>query len=1178
MSVIKINILDLDNKLCGNLNLNVYENDTKTTFIERIVYNLNTIKEYLKFEESEMDEKENIYFVHSLLTDITDYVYDSETLDIFLNKMLKLYQNIDLLSLVKLLYFYNKKFKDFDVDDLYNINIVIYPSIDILIKLGITKSQFDLEEFIKVKKDRFIQDFLDKVDIQKKKALLYIKNYKLYDEIIPMDLDIKSTKNKSMLKIKTNITTNNFTLNSIFSNVICNEDVPFCAFSGIYKIYEDVNINTLNIKERDKEYCESSRMITMKIKIIENEMADCYINFQEGSLRFGLKIDYSVIKNEKMVRDTTDKILKSIPNIDIKTEKEEEISIIQTSIVSNKSFYHYVLSDIIMNNPIFSEYLTVDESIKSSKLKSGLYTTFFIKDSVGKSNISVIDDTTKFPVVKSIRLRIKNAQNIELIEKFILMFRKLMTIYEKEEDEIIEFYKKYIKDFPEIKEEKEKKKKLTLYDQVSDLFLKTDGGYAKKCQNPPIIIDEKESVKYKKDYVMKYPTKGEGVPHYYKCDNSKYKYVGLRQNTMKNKDVYKYIPCCYLTSQIYKKSYRNYFYEEKIEEKTAQQNILKTNKFAQYGEFALVPKNIKDLLDFLNIYDSTRYKYVRMGVNETFMSLLECVLDSSDYEINYENSTIKYRDLKKELKLPYLNKEYEKLLNYKNIAVASQENPGLNETEIRNKLENQKNYMNPRHWTKLLETVYNCKIIVFYRNKKDTNSSISIPNHELVYLQEKPVHKKLLLLYEHYGSEVSYEYPRCEIIMTSDNEKNIKLKQGLIYNYTEDNFDKIYDFYKNQLQQYYYNFSENKLKKIVNFELYQLYYLSPSHQIIDNYGKARGIVVNEIIFFTDPFPPLNIPSYKDLYYKDFDKKQVVELAKKYNFIINNNTKNNDSEMKLYFPYNKMNFIVKIINKENDKEKCISYPCFNNFIKELNSYQRMAFILSEYFLYYYSLFIYESKLNPQNIETIKKFISKKTIIQETNYIMPNTPKLSIDILSKNNFIYFNDKFIIDHQETLKRLVYTLRTRIINNLNSVINYRSIPEIYNFYNDVNYYKSSNTNIVVNNLEFLNKIDNRVYTELVPLKREFFFSNKKLNNDNPILLKECDNKIEAFVESTKWIKNKSFDDNVMPYYNTDLFLYKSKNNIKVYKKRSKENEESAKVLKYKLDGKKHYLAMAEL
>lgn len=1180
MSLIKIFILDLDNKVIDELSLNVYEIDTKNTLIERIAYRLNTIKDYLKFDEKE-DEKEDVYFVHNLITDVNEYIYEIDTLETFLNKILIVYENIDLLSTLKLLYFYNKKFEDFDIEDLYNINVIIYPSIDILTKLGIAKYQFDLEEFIKLrnsgKKDRFIQDFSDKVNILQKKAIFYQKNYKLYDEIQPMDIDIISTKNRSMLKMKTNITSNNFTLNSIFSNLICNENVPFCAFSGIYKIYEDTSIDTLNINERDKEYCESNKIITMKIKIIENEMADCYINFQDNYLRLGLKIDYSIVKNDKTIVDIKDKILRSIPNIELKIEEEEEISIIQTSIISNKSFYHYVMSDIIMNNPIFSEYLAVDESIKSSKLKSGLYTTFFIKDLAGKCNISVIDDTSKFPVVKAIRLRIKNAQNIQLIEKIILMFRKLMTTYEKEEDNIIEFYKKYINDFPELKKEKEKKKKLSLYDQVPSLFLKTDGGYAKKCQNPPIIIDEKEAEKYEKDYVMKYPTKGEGLSHYYKCDSNKYKYIGLRQNTMKNKDVYKYIPCCYLTSQIYKKSYRNYFYDEKLEEKTVQQNILKTNKFAQYGEFALVPKNIKELLDFLNLYDTTQYKYVRMGVNDTFMSFLECVLEASDYSINLNDSDIKFRDLKKELKLAYLSKEYEKLLNYKNIAVASQENPGLNEDEIRNKLKSQTDYMNPRFWSKLLETVYNCKIIVFYRNKKENKVSISMPNHELIYLQEKPVHKKLLLLFEHYGSDILYEYPRCEIITVSDNEKNIKLKQGLTFNYTEDRFEKIYTFYNQQIEQYYYNFANNKLNKVYDFDTRCLYYLSPTYQIIDNYGKARGLVVNNIVLFTDPFPPLNIPSYKDLYYKEFDKQKVLELVNKYNFIIKNSITNNDSEIKLQFPYNNMSFIVKVNNNSN-KEKCINYPCFNNFIKELNTKQRLAFILSEYFLYYYSLFLFDSKLDPQKIETIKIFISEKTIIQDQiDYLIPNTPKLSLDILTKNNFIK-EDKFIVDHQETLKRLVYILRTRLINNLHSIKNYYLMPEIYNFYKDISYYKSSNTNIIVNNLEYLNKIDNKVYTEIVPLKKDFFFSNPKLNHDNPILLKECDNKIEAFIESTKWIKNKSFNVNTIPFYNTDLFLYKSKNNIKVYKKHPKYGEDSAKVVKYKFNGKKHYLAMAEL
>jgi len=1181
MSIININLLNLTNKVYQVLQLDSYDDETKNALIDRIAYKLGTISEYLSFdrviedEKDENEEKENEVYVYSLINDLKRYIYDPETLEEFLKDVSEKYKKVEMEYILNFLYYYNPKFKDFDEEDIYNLNITIYPSIEIINKLGISKTVFNLEDFLKNKKTKVIKDFNEKISSLEKKVKKYISSYKLYNNLEPMEVDIKTNKNQSIIKIKTDISTSDFTLNSLFSNIICNDNVPFSAFGGIYKIYQGFeNIDLLNINESSNFLYQSNELITMKIKINESDFVNCYINFQDKNLYFGLQIDYSIVKTESSIESLKEKMLKAIPNIKINILKEDEVSIIQTCIISNKTFYHYVMSDIIMNNPIFSEFLAVEESAKSSKTKSGLFVNFFIKDINGKCNISVIDDLSKYPVVKSIRLRIK-AIDLDIANRFVIMFRKLLTLYEKEEDDIIEFYRKYIKDFPEIKLEKEKKKKLTLADQVPDLFLKTEGGYARRCQNPPIIIDEKDSINYEKDRVMRYPIKGEGVPHFYACNDDEYKYVGLRENTMKNKDVYKYIPCCYKESQLYKKNFRRYYYNQEVDEKSAQQNILKTNKFAQAGEFALVPKNIKDLFDSLDLYDDNKYKYVRMGVSDTRLSFLECVLESIDYKVDEK---LTFRNLKKDLKLKYLEIEHSRLINYHNIAVASQENPGLSEIEMRSKLSDKDSYINPRHWTKLLETVYHCKIVLFYRNKKDNDAMISIPNHELIYLQEKPLNKKLVLLYEHYGSEIVVSYPRCEIIMVSDNNENIKLKQGLIYNFIDENFIKIYSFYSKQIKQYYYNLFEDKLENVKDFDNYSLYHLQPTSQVIDNYGKCRGIVCSDILLLCDPMPPLDIPSYDGNFYKDFELKKSLDFIKKHNFKI---IKKGQSELNIQYPYNNMNFIIKIFNGDllSDKEKCVSYPCVNNFIKDVNNLYRLSFILTEYFIYYYSIYLKENE-EKATLETIKDFVDKKILVDKNkdDYKLPNTPKLSIEILLKNNFINQDFLFIIDHQETLKRLVYILRTRLINSYNSVVNYHLNSEIYNFYKDINYYKSSNTNIVVQNLSYLQKIDNIVYNEITPSKTQYFFSNKKLNKGNPIYLKECEDKSDSFIDSSRWIKNKDFNTDAFPLYNTELFLYKSKNNIKVKKNITRKDEDVSKALKFRVKGKYHYMAIAEL
>lgn len=1166
MSTININLLKLDDTVEQVFELELYDNDTKSILIDRISYLLGTIKDYIEFDET----NDSNYSVHSLIHDLKSYVYDVETLEKFLKSLLNRYKNVDFENILIFLYYYNEKFKDFDEEDIYNLNLVIYPSIDIISNLDLD-IKFNLEYFLKNRKTKIIDDFNEKFFILENKIKKYVSNYKIYNNLDEMKVDLKTKKNKSILKIKTNILESDYSLNTIFASIVCNEDVPFSSFSGIFKLYDGFS-NVNNVKDLNlKDYEISSnliKMITLKIKL-DSEYINCYINFQDNILYFALQIDYTILKTDELLQEVKDKILKSFPLITIEIIDEQEVSIIQTTIITNKTFYHYVMSDIIMNNPFFSEFMAVEESTKSSKTKSGLFINFFIKDINGKCNVSIIDDLSSFPVVKSIRLRIKTV-DLYNAEKFIVMFKKLLTLYEKEEDNIIEIYRKYIKDFPEVKVEKDKKKKLTLSDQVPDLFLKTEGGYARRCQNPPVIVDEKEASNYKKDHVMKYPIKGEGVSHYYACKEDEYNYVGLRENTMKNKDVYKYIPCCYKESQLYKKNYRRYYYDEDSDDKSAQQNIIKTNKFAQAGEFALVPKNIKDLFDSLDLYDNNKFKYIRMGVNDTSISFLECVLESIDFRVD----NILFRNMKKELKLKYLELEYKKLINYDNIAVASQENPGLSEHEMKLKLSKRESYMDPRHWIKLVETIYQCKIIIFYRKKKDNNVMLSIPNHEMLYLEEKPLHKKLVLLYEHYGNEIVVEYPRCEIVMASENSQNIKLKQGLTYYYVDDNYNKIINFYSKQIEQFYYSFTDYKLQKIKYFDNSYLYNLQPISQIIDNYGKCRGLFCNDILILCDPIPPLNLPSYKENYYIDFDLEKVNSFIKKYDIkIIEKST----SEIKIQ--YVTMKFIIKIKNSiVNEKDKCLSYPCVNNFIKDLNYLYRLSFILSEYFIYYYSLYVTENDLDI-SLNSIKDFIKNKVVINDkNNYNIPNNPKLSIENLLKNNFIDKNLFFIVDHQETLKRIVYILRARIINNFKSVMDYHKNNEIYDFYKDINYYKSSSTNIIVQDLSYLDITDNNIYNELVPNKQNYFFSNSKINNGKPIYLKEYDNKSEAFFASSKWIQKKDFNSEAFPLYNTELFLYKSKDKIKVNRNVKRKNEEIAKAIKYRTKGKYHYMAIAEL
>ena len=86
---------------------------------------------------------------------------------------------------------------------------------------------------------------------------------------------------------------------------------------------------------------------------------------------------------------------------------------------------------------------------------------------------------------------------------------------------------------------------------------------------------------------------------------------------------------------------------------------------------------------------------------------------------------------------------------------------------------------------------------------------------------------------------------------------------------------------------------------------------------------------------------------------------------------------------------------------------------------------------------------------------------------------------------------------------------------------------------------------------------------------------------NKNPVFLQETDNMKEAQIISLNWIRYGRIDPNLSykPSNNNTLYLYRSKNNVKVLEEKEKEKEkDTTLVLKYKKDGTTHQLAVAKL
>jgi len=1157
--------------------LNIYNSDTNQTFINRVAALLKT---YINFiEDVNIDDLKtgDEIIVGSLKNDIKDYEYsdDPDENVIFIKDLQEKYNKNDMLTILKLFLSLHPHFTTHDISEYFSMT-ELEPFEKALKDNDI---YLNLERFLKEGKTEFMRDIKQRISysIREAEQLQDLNKDLVKIKSIIRDIDrLSIKKDNSDLKIITNLKEENFSLSSIFSNVICTDQSPFLTYNNIFKVYKNFDMNI-----PEDWNISSSNFMILKINVDSDKYTDCNIYYDKGLLSLLININYTQYSNlsEENVREKVKLKLREcfINFSDFSFVEEKEVEISENVIIPDQTFDTYILSDIIMNNNIFCRFLAVNESVQTTKKKTGLYIHYFLKNSHGTCNITTLEDTSSYPIKTVIRLRIKKAKDQEVANEFINLVGKLLSVYNDDQQKIISFYKKYIIDFP-----KEKEKEIIeeinppLQKLVPDLFVK---GYPYKCQYPPIIIQEENVDSYPKQSVMKYPIKGEGNPHYYYCNDKKkegFKYIGLRVNNLQNKDKYKYIPCCFQSDQTKRKGPYMEYFEGEVMEKGPQQNIIVTNKFVRKGELGVLPNNLDRLLISMN----SSYNYLRKGVLDTPLSFLDCVLEATE----------KYKGKKKADREGILIDEFEKIVFQSNIGIASQENPGKTEIEIKDYIDQQPNsYMMPSKTVRLCEQFYNCKIIVFSRGKNDRDAILSLPYHDLVYLYEKFDNKKIVLIYQHYGKEFDLKYPKCELIVRYES-----LDEG-VYDIFSGNFSKtIYSFYNTLMTQYYYSIFDKNLNVINGFDLSELIRLNPTHQIIDNYGKARGVVLNNIILLSEPFPPINTKvlflegKYHSNLYKENNLDDVMEFINENAITIDSQVIINKKIREINLKISGIIFTIKVnkIDIEIDEIKTDiieRYPSINEDIDKVLRLKRLAFIISEYFSYYFSCYLNENN-KTLSLQSIKEFITRK--IRVTNdindYVISDNPLISKEVLKEYNFISndFNEHFLIENIETLRRLIYTLRVKMLNNTNNLINYYKNKQVHNFYEDIGTLSKNPDNIVVNKISDLQKIDNKVYDRIQTESDQFFMYNPLINNNNPILLKRSSDKEEAFVISSNWSKyNKitTYDDED-PLDNNILYLYKSFLDIKIKKDIKDKKDKLSYVLKYRKDKEDNYLALINM
>lgn len=1168
--------------------VDLYDSDSNKTFLDRVASTLKLHPNFLEDIDITTLKKGDSLKIDTLINEIQGYEYDTDNIQKNINTLKYLIEKYNKNTpdvVVKLFLSINPLFDreitdEFELIELMPLNQAIQDSDDIDLSIDIVKFLKKDDITRRSPKDDFMKEIKARIVAANEESNALLSLNREFAEMKSVNVDnVEIEKDESDFKLITNIKKSDYSLSSIFSNIVCGENTPFLSYNNLYKVYQD-----LDNKIPDDWSTTYSEFMILKVCIEDKKYTDCNIIFEGDNLVLITEIKYKNFSHisedyiQELVRIRLENSFRNFPDFSYTGEKE--VNIYETAIMPSQKFDTYILSDIIMNNRIFSRLLAVNESVQTTKKKSGIYVHYFIKNEKGTCNITTLTVDNK----DSVRLRIKKAKDQAIANEFIQLVGKLLYIYKKNEKSIIDFYKKYISNFPKEKEKKEVEDvKVTLNKQVPDLFI---SGYAHKCQYQPVIISDEEVSEYPEERVMKYPIKGEGKPHNYLCndDGTGYIYIGLRENRLENRNKYKYIPCCFKSDQTKRRGPYSEYFKGEIIEKGPQQNIIITNKLVRNEEYGILPRNIDKLLTTID--DS--YEYLRKGMNSTPISFLDCILEGS-------LDIAEYSGLPQKSKLEILEKQFNKLVNYPYISVASQENPNYTQDDLKMELLAEKRtYMNPARWVKLCETFYKCKIILFTRDRNERDGFITLPNHELVYLQEKYKDQKVILVYEHYGTEIDSSYPRCELIVKWESSQNVD--EGTVNYFSYSSAKNIYSFYKNIISQYYYSIFEKNLKTVTMFDLAELNSLKPNYQIIDNYGKARGIVVNDIILLSDPFPPIKAQRYNnndDSIYRGNDTQKVIDFINKNNLKITSQIEVNNLLLEINVSISNIIFTAKISKLNNlslvdnlelsiEKDIIEKYPSVNNDLSDNIRLKRLAFILSEYFNYYYSTYI-NSQDKEANLESIKSFIKKKVKVvnANVNYILSTSPVVSLDVLQNNGFTEgLNGKFLVENNEVLKRLLYALRSQIFNNNSNVINYYKSKEIYNFYKETRHFSENSINIIVKDIADLQKVDNVIYERVHTEKKEFFMENPNIDENNPVLLKEESSRESAFMLSSNWKKYKKVSDYEDPKQldNRVLYLYKSQFDIKVSKDIIFPDKEITYALKYKKDGENRYLGVINL
>lgn len=881
-------------------------------------------------------------------------------------------------------------------------------------------------------------------------------------------------------------------LSQYFDSLVLDKHTPFAQYNNFYKVYTeftpppqwtDIKTNNVILLKVNNEKNGPMRLlkdpyrkyVTAAVGIEDFELA-ATVDVHTGR-RFASRM---------FMRDRIQRIFKGKH---LEAAKVTENFVIGYFVIPNQKFNPSVWAELTMNHPLFKQLVVINESLMASKFKQNIY----IHVIATKETVSLQMKYTKKPFeipgidmdvdTPYVRVRIANAATVTAAVNVQTMIAKLVHLYNSEYARVIIQYRQYIPRFAVeagAKRKPKPKKQVQLKDIAPDLFLPK---YSRKCIYRPTIISDDEAATTSK-IVMKFPVKDEGVTRNYVCDHKDNPYPGLRENPLENKDVYRFLPCCYGTDQRNKPGsrYRQYYHDEEVpSDKPIQiQEIFITAKILHATIIGILPKSIRNL--FAAYQNDPEFVFLRKGVNRSSSTLIEAVMVAKGMIVGTEMDMAQR-----------IIDQRERFHTREFAVAAKQEMYDESIEAILNIIRNHE--MRGDLFVHLVEEAFNVDIILFSKDK------FLIPPHKYVYYKTKPS-KPTVFIYQHMGSEGDEaRYPQCELIIKAkatdvqDHQALFRPDDPIVTGV----FAKYHDY--NGV----YKFS----KPLPMLVLKPLPIIS---QRVDGFGKGRVYNVYDktlakiVTLVTDPLPPFALP-YADVLHR-VDKRTALQFCDKYKCHMLRQRMESHVLRELDITLGTVEATI-LLNDQRPFDEVSMDPSKEKFarltdnkpstLRQFILNQRVAKLLVIYTKFILSEFLMSRHVYELTPEVVNHFVNEFVRIDPS--VVYDLNDTSPAITSTNTFVR-GGKLILPSKELLRRLVFMMRLHLHTHKVDMLTFHRTTNIEEYFSTLDDFTLVKTQYLFDNADAVKRLmDNKdikyVISEKVLIEKAlvpYFFQNSLL------------------------------------------------------------------------------------